>query len=832
MIQAVKNILMSAWYYLFSRDYRTVRNSIYFDSDYYRRMNSDVATTGGYPLLHYVTRGFAELRQPGPLFDSQYYVKQVPAIKENAQDPLVHFLRDGWRAGKKANFLFDPLWYIQENPDVDFTQDNPLSHFLQSLGDGSAPPYFDAIYYKNKYKDAAASAKHPLVHYLWVGLQENRRPSLYFDTAWYIDKTPVLRESGMDSLTHYFNFGIKENKSPSPLFDPIYYAQTYNITGSEDLFAHYIKYGASADHRPCSWFDPDFYRQHYLKPDNDSTPPLEHYLAQGVQDGLYPNRDVFKLPNKPVISLLVPVYNVSLPLLNNCIRSVLYQSYPHWELCLADDCSTMEEIRPLLEYWAGRDSRIKVVFLGENRGISGATNAAAELVTGSYLGFLDNDDELVSDCLFTVAQKINTENADLYYSDEDLIGEDGRQFCVFNKPDFNKELLLGHNYITHFVVTERLLYESVGGFDSEMDGAQDFDLFLKLSEQAKKIVHIPEVLYHWRASESSTSINHNQKQYADEAGRKAVQNAMERQGIPAAVEFTDWKFFYRVKKELTDSPLVSVIIPYREDDGFQEWFAELISCTVYPEVEFFILSDNRQQGLVTEQIDLDAGPKIQFISACSGTSSAACFNEAARQSSGEYLVFLNPQVQLQNKDWIEAMLEYAMDNNVGIVGGRILPFGNDEFVTTVPDLSQQSDSYYARFIQEGSRHMNGLQCVQEVLALSWDLSMVERELFLESGGYDEKFLYHFFVDSDLCFRLRNNGQENIYTPFALGQWLVSKEKQLDSPQSSARQDKMLFQKRWNDVLSSGDPFYNYGVLERDGISRDDFFKWFVGEQDE
>ncbi len=197
---------------------------------------------------------------------------------------------------------------------------------------------------------------------------------------------------------------------------------------------------------------------------------------------------------------MVPVYNVDPAHLNSCIRSVLYQSYPHWELCLADDCSTDPRIRPLLAEWTATDSRIKVTSLAENSGISAATNAAASLAGGSWLAFLDNDDELSPDALQIVVERINRTPGDLYYSDEDLIGADGRRFSVFRKPGYNGELLLCHNYVTHWVVTKKILYDQIGGCDSACDGAQDLDLFLKLSEQAENIIHIPQVLYHWRAS--------------------------------------------------------------------------------------------------------------------------------------------------------------------------------------------------------------------------------------------------------------------------------------------------------------------------------------------
>ncbi len=833
MIYTLKKTLRPLWYFVSNAKYRLVKKSLCFDSSYYLKTYPDVATSGVDPLLHYLTVGFAEPRQPSALFDISYYLKQVPDLLQIGKDPMIHFLLDGWREGMKPNLLFDPLWYVQENPDVDFTRINPLTHFLKQGGQVATLLYFDPVYYRNAYDDVGKSKEFPLIHYLSVGMKEKRRCSLYFDTAWYVDKTPVLLESGVDPLTHYFDHGIQERKSPSPLFNPDYYAETYHVDVPGDLFAHYVKHGAPLEHKPCNWFDPAFYRERYLEPNTPPTAPIDHYLSVGVQEGLYPNKDVAALPEKPVISILVPVYNVSSSHLNSCIYSVLYQSYPHWELCLVDDCSTREDVRPVLEQWASQDSRIKVTFLDKNLGISGATNAAAALATGSYLGFLDNDDELVNDCLFRVVQQINTKKADLYYSDEDLIGEDGRQFDVFNKPGFNRELLLSHNYITHFVVTEKTLYDKVGGFDSTLDGAQDFDLVLKLSEQARKIVHIPNILYHWRASETSTSINHDQKQYANKAGRKAVENALRRCDIDAAVEHLEWKFYYRVKRKLAAFPMVSVCILYRENNLFQENLTRLISSTVYPAVEFILIKGDVQEVFLSDVHTFEGRRNVTMLPNSGNNMPAALYNEAVSQCRGDYIVFLNSFVQFQQKDWIQAMLEYGQDGNVGMVGGRILPVaGEEEFVGILPDMDKDSSLYYARFLQESSRHLIGLQWAQTVFSLSWNLAMIKREYFLELGGFDEKSFGNLFADSDLCFRIREQGKKILYTPFALGRYLEAEEQQSGFDQDALTSEKLRFQKQWRKLLTRGDPYYNLNLLEQNGVEGKKFLTWYRGESGE
>lgn len=829
MKQFVTNCLLIAWYYCCNKNYRKLLQSICFDSDYYRRCYVDVSVTGTDPLVHYITRGYVEMRQPSALFDSEYYLRQVPELKNIDTNPVQHFLESGWKRGYSPTPYFQAKFYIKERPEVDFSQVNPLLDYFAKGRDSAASIYFDARYYREKYGDVDACAEHPLMHYLRVGEQEQRQASLIFDIAYYVDKAPGLKSLDIAPLKHYFYFGMREGKSPNPLFDPIYYRQHLKISKEVDPLEHYLLSGELTGQRPCAWFDLTFYRKQYLC-NNKVYSPMAHYLSRGVYDGVYPSAEVADLLQKPIVSILVPVYNPSPAHINNCIRSVLYQSYPHWELCLADDCSTDSGVRALLEQWAQCDSRIKITFLDENLGISGATNAAASLASGEYVGFLDNDDELSNTCLFSVAKQINREEADLYYSDEDLIGEDGEQFSVFYKPSFNKSLLLSHNYVTHFVVTRRVLFEEIGGLDRELSGAQDFDLFLKLSELARKVVHIPEILYHWRASESSTSINHDQKQYANEAGRMAVENAMVRRKVDANVTCTDWKFFYRIQKHIHPLPLVSVIILLGDESDFWVRFSRLVRFSSYPNVEYIVVSEVFSIDLPQNLQGKMANDLVRILQVPSSTAPSARYNEAARESKGTFVCFLNHRVEVESSAWIEALLDQAIDQNCGMVGGRLVSESGDEFIALVPDVTNGSDLYYARFVQGCSQHMNGLQCVQNVLAVSWDMAMINRECFIEQCGFDEELFPSLFADSDLCFRLKGKGFESVYTPASMGRWCYDKMEKSIFKMNNESTERVLFQKRWFRLLRNGDPYYNRCLLARYGIDLDHFLNWYAGPE--
>ena len=838
MITHIKKFLSDIKFWCKFPSYRLLRHSILFDSDYYLKTNPDVAASGEIPLAHYITSGFTELRRPSPLFDSTYYVKQLPFLAEELLDPLNHYLVEGWKTNIKPNFFFDPEYYKGQNKNVDFSQINPFIHFLKakkSRQTSSPSPYFDPDFYCDNNPKAEANRKYPVEcykHYLTFGFSENFRPSIYFDTAWYLDKVPIFNNQGLAPIIHYFFFGMQEKKSPSPLFDPTFYEKAYDVKEEVDLFGHYLRYGMVLDHKPCQWFDPLFYRQTYLTEKEDDQAPLKHFLQKGLKEGLYPNREVHQLAVKPVISILVPVYNAKTAQLNNCIRSVLHQSYPHWELCLADDCSTDEEVRPLLEKWAAEDSRIKTVFLEENSGISAATNSAATLASGSYLGFLDNDDELVPEALFTYVQAINRDDGDLFYSDEDLIGDDGRQYSIFRKPAFNSELLLCHNYVTHCVLTKRSLFEAVGGCDSTMDGAQDLDLFLKLSEQARKIVHIPQILYHWRASESSTSINHEQKGYANEAGRKSVANALARRNIVAETQLTDLKFYYRSKRTIADTVTVAVIVYWDQlSHDIVAWLKSLVTEAGYDIHQIIVVAEDHDLCDAARGFGTSQGIDIT-CSVIAGVKGPASANNIGLSSvEADFVALVSSDLEFNENGWLSGLLEYGQQTNVGMVAGRLYCTAEDiDTVTPIPDYTISSTLYYANYLTSCSVLMNGLHCPQEVQSVNMELCLVKTELLKEIGGFNSDDFPSLFAIHDLCYRLGEDGKKNIYSPYSSAVWKADARRfRPKGDDLVLQEEKESFIKKWHDTLFLGDLFFNTGTLSDCNKSPEEHRAWLIGK---
>lgn len=835
LVRLFKQKFISAWFFLTDARYRTSKRSGLFDDEYYVVTNPDLARWALFPLVHYLRTGWREGRKPNPFFDPLFYLRQYPEIAEDNVAPLDHYIREGWRKGYKPSYHFSPDYYLRQSPPIIEDIGNPLVHYLrQGQYDGRKPsPYFDPEYYLRTYPDVALSGLHPLDHYITIGALEHRRPSPFFDVDWYLDRTPVLRTLAIDLVVHYLEFGAGEGKSPLPLFDPHYYReQNPDVENAKDLLTHYLTIGLAEGRRPSRWFDPGFYRSAYPESVVAGLSPFQHYLERGVSEQRYPDARVRDLSRKPLISIVVPVYNVKECYLNNCIRSVLFQTYPHWELCLADDCSSQPHIRQLLEQWSARDARIKVAFLESNQGISGATNAAAALAAGEYIAFLDNDDELTVDCLYQVVKVIAETGADLLYSDEDLIGDDGSRFSVFYKPGFNRELLSCHNYITHLVVSAKGIFDAVGGLDTKYDGAQDYDLVLKLSEQAKRIVHIPQVLYHWRASETSTSINHGQKSYADDAGRNALAAAMKRRGIKAEVQETDWKFYYRLERKLRSRPLVSVLVYWPDDPvGAVSWVRSLVAVTGYDRFEILLMIGEGGDGNdVCSQALAEMGDTLSILHGEEGMRRAAIYNLAAGKSRGEYLVFLDREVVIRSRDWLELLLAQAQDNGTGAVAPRLQSVRSvEDAVATLPDMSETSPRYYLNFLQQCSVHMNGLQCPQNVLAVPMELCMVAKELFAGCNGFDEKNFSSLFWGLDFCLRLREQGVENVYLPHDIAERLGGQGGLAGSEEMKEwDQERRAFQGRWQKLLLHGDPYYNLGVLDARQLSVDAFMRWYAG----
>lgn len=532
---------------------------------------------------------------------------------------------------------------------------------------------------------------------------------------------------------------------------------------------------------------------------------------------------------KPLISIVIPLYCTPLPYLKELLESVRRQSYENWQLCLADG-SPDDKAKEFIEKHYGREKRIVYRKLEENGGISVNTNEAVALAAGEYLMFCDHDDTLEPDALYEIVKAINNTGADMLYTDEDKVSMDGRHYFDPNfKPDFNLFRLRENNYICHIFVVKKSLTDETGLLRSEFDGAQDFDFILRCCEKAQKITHIPKVLYHWRCHMDSTAADPSSKAYAYEAGRKAVREHYQRLGIDAKVEMTERPGWYRSHVKVQGNPLISVIIPNKDHtDDLELCLFSMTRKSTYRNYEILIVENNSEKEETFEYYRKlpDRYPKARVLTWEKEFNYSAINNFAAKEAKGEYLLFLNNDVEILTPDWMEEMLQNCQQENVAAVGAKLYyPDDTIQHAGVVLGLGGIAGHIMCRASKEDPGYFGRMISVQEISAVTAACMMVKKSDFDAVGGLDETFQVA-FNDIDLCMKFRAAGKKIIFTPYAELYHYESKSRGLeDTPEKQFRFDKEVkrFQEKWAQQLEMGDPYYspNLSVTEGDCSLRED-----------
>ena len=532
---------------------------------------------------------------------------------------------------------------------------------------------------------------------------------------------------------------------------------------------------------------------------------------------------------KPLISIVIPLYCTPLPYLKELIESVRRQSYENWQLCLADG-SPDDKAKEFLEKHYGREKRIVYQKLKENGGISANTNAAAELAKGEYLMFCDHDDTLEPDALYEIVKAINDTDADVVYTDEDKVSMDGQHYFDPNfKPDFNLFRLRENNYICHIFVVRKSLTDETGMLRSEFDGAQDFDFILRCCEKAKKITHIPKVLYHWRCHMDSTAADPSSKAYAYEAGRKAIREHYQRMGIDAKVDMTERPGWYRSHIKVQGNPMVSIIIPNKDHtDDLELCLYSMSRKSTYRNYEVLIVENNSEKEETFEYYKKlpERYPKVRVLTWEKEFNYSAINNFAAKKAQGEYLLFLNNDVEILTPDWIEEMLQNCQQENVAAVGAKLYyPDDTIQHAGVVLGLGGIAGHIMCRASREDPGYFGRMISVQEISAVTAACMMVKKSEFDSVKGFDETFQVA-FNDIDLCMKFRAAGKKIVFTPYAELYHYESKSRGLeDTPEKQFRFDKEVkrFQEKWAQQLEMGDPYYspNLSVTEGDCSLRED-----------
>ena len=518
--------------------------------------------------------------------------------------------------------------------------------------------------------------------------------------------------------------------------------------------------------------------------------------------------DVFEY--KPLISLIVPVWNTPPKILNKTIGSVVDQTYDNWELCIADGHSSIET-QKVLSDWTKKDSRINIKFLNENKGIAVNSNEALSLAQGEFVGFLDHDDLLAPFALFEVVNRLQSDtNVDLIYSDEDKINENGQRFDPFFKPDFSPDYLRSVNYMAHFLVIRKSLGDAIGWFREGYDGAQDYDLVLRLVEKARTIGHIPKILYHWRVWANSTAGSAEAKPYANNSGKRALQEHLNRIGLSAHVDDGYSPTFYRTHYQYSGIPLVSIIIPSQDHAADLEYCINFIlQRTTYSNFEIFIVENgSKEQGtfnLYKRLLEKDNRVHLVQWDMNEPFNYSRINNWAARQANGEVLLFLNNDTQVINEDWLEEMLQFAMRPDVGAVGAKL--YYPDEsiqhagVIIAVGGIAGHGHKYFSR---QATGYFGQLVLPHNVSAVTAACLMVRKQVFWEIDGFDETYALA-FGDVDLCLSILKKGYLNIWTPYAELYHHESKTSGYeDTSEKFKRFEKetMYFKQKWDKVLAA------------------------------
>ena len=581
-------------------------------------------------------------------------------------------------------------------------------------------------------------------------------------------------------------------------------------------------------------FDPAWYRKTHADMAEWEGDPWEHYLKYGkdegrglnkilnfVTTGVYRRKIIQDMEKKmaafsrrPLISVIMPVYNTKPEWLRQAIESVCNQIYPHWELCIADDASTERSVIELLKKYHKTDLRIKVVYHEKNANIVAASNSALALATGAFVAFLDHDDRLPQDALYWVAEAINRNpEARLLYSDWDGIDENGVRHLGYFKPDFNYELLLAQNYVSQLGVYCRELVCGLGGFRKDYDGSQDWDLALRAVAAIRRnqVVHIPRILYHWR--QHSSSVSKASSEMCAAAGRRAVAEHLQLVGGGSVETAPGCVGFNRIKFPLpTTLPLVSIIICTRDQLSLLSVALESIrSLSTYPNYEIVIIdngSEDRNTILYLKSLALKNG--IRVIRDDSPFNYSRLNNAGVAHSKGELVCLLNNDIEVITPDWLEEMVSLAIKPDVGAVGARLwYPDGTLQHGGVIVGFGGVAGHYHLRLPRGKNGDFGRAVLQQELSAVTGACLMVRRGVFEEVGGLEEK-LQVAFNDVDFCLRLRAAGYRNIWTPFAeLTHHESASRGYEDNPEKIKRFNaEMDFMKlRWGKTLEQ-DPFHS------------------------
>lgn len=527
--------------------------------------------------------------------------------------------------------------------------------------------------------------------------------------------------------------------------------------------------------------------------------------------------EVKKFKYNPLISVIMPVYNVEEKWLREAIESVQNQIYENWELCIADDASTKPYIKDVLLEYKNKDKRVKVVFRKKNGHISRSSNSALKLAKGEFIALLDNDDIIYPQTLFKTVELLNKEkDIDFIYSDEDKINLKGKRVYPFFKPDWCPDLLMSTNYITHFAVIRKSLVDRVGGFRAGLEGSQDYDLFLRVVKFCKKIKHIPDILYSWRMVPGSTAVSYDVKSYANTASLIALTDAIERRNIKGTVENGIMPGMFRVRYEIKSNPLVSIIIPTKDKvEYLKRCINSIITKTAYKSYEILIIDNNSiEEETIRYFKQVETSKNIRIIKWNKKFNYSSINNFGVEKAKGEYVLLLNNDTEIINEEWLSAMLEHAQRNKVGAVGAKLLyPDKTIQHVGIILGMGGIGEHVYKGYDDRPLGIPIYKDIIRNYCAVTGACLMVKKSKYNQVGGLDPKFRIA-YNDIDFCLKLIQKGYFNVYTPYAKLYHHESTtagklEEGIRDMDEFKKENEMMI-KKWGNLIKN-DPFFNINL---------------------
>jgi len=509
-----------------------------------------------------------------------------------------------------------------------------------------------------------------------------------------------------------------------------------------------------------------------------------------------------------MVSILTPIHNTNVALLAMCLESVKNQTYEEWEWCITNDGSTDNATINFLN--SIDHPKIKIINLPTNVGIGEATQRAFEISKGEYIAFIDSDDELTADALELSVKTLRETNSDMVYSDEALLSMDGKLSGVHYKPDFSPDMLLSQNYICHFVMLKRELYEQAGGLRGGYDGAQDHDFLLRVVEKTDKVAHISKVLYLWRIVQSSITHDNSSKNAVWERGKSCIETALKRRHGGGSVDFGKSFGNYSLKRDVIGNPIVSIIIPYKDNIiNLEKCIREILIKSTYRNVELIVVSNVEDTQNKLNRIS----GKAKIVYTNEGFNYGKFLNAGVDVAQGEHIIITHDDFEPINENWIECLLDHSQRSEVGAVGGKLL-FPNNtiqhtNYFVKGPEIviypyKNQSSSYAGYY----NRAIN----IQNVSSVSDACMMFKKSVYEEIDKFNDKELIIDFADVDFCLRLYEKGYYNVFTPLCRGTHKESKNKgsiiSVRERNEIKQQDKRYMLQRHSEILKKGDPFYN------------------------